>query len=94
MGCIAFEVGRTYRILSSKRLGQFRAKCVSRTAKTATFEASESGARLYMAKFTLRAGRMSLNTYFDDLPMEVFVSNKGTNRFPYGVFAYACDAID
>lgn len=94
MEALRFEVGRTYRIFGNGTRGHFRAKCVSRTAKTATFEANENGAAWYMPTFTLYAGRMNLKMYFDDLPMESFVSNRPGHGFYDGVRAFACDAID
>ena len=94
MNELKFEVGKTYRIYGNGTSGHFRAKCVSRTAKTATFEANENGAAWYMPTFTLRAGKMNLKLYFDHLPMEAFVSNKPGHSFYGGVQALACDAID
>jgi len=91
---LKFEVGRTYRIFGNNYSGRFRAKCVSRTAKTATFEANENGAAWYMPTFTLRAGAMSGNLYAGDLPMEVFVSHKPGYSFRDGVYALADYAID
>lgn len=92
--CIGFEVGKTYRIFATDRDGRFRAKCVSRTAKTATFEAIGNGACWYMPAFTLRAGKQNLKTHDGDIPIELFVSNKPTNMFCYGVWSIACDTID
>lgn len=94
MDALRFEVGKTYSILANTTSGRFRAKCVKRTEKTATFEANEKGAAWYMPVFTLRASKMNLIVFFDDLPMEVFSSGKPSSSFRYGVQAFACDAID
>ena len=91
---LKFEVGKTYRIFASEGRGKFVAKCVKRTAKTATFEAVGKGSDWYMPTFTLRATKHSGITYLDDAPMEVFASNKTAKTCRKGVFAYACDVID
>lgn len=94
MDALRFEVGRSYIIFAREGSGHFRAKCVSRTARTATFEANENGATWYMPTFTLRAGGNNLKLYAGDLPIEVFVSNKGAHSFSRGVCALADTTAD
>lgn len=91
---LKFEVGKYYRILIRDRYGHFKAKCVSRTAKTATFMATINGSTWYMEKFTLKAARSDENLQFDGKPMECMSSRKAAKHCPHGVFAYACDEIE
>lgn len=88
---LKFEVGKTYIMYSIRGSGHFRAKCVSRTPKTAKFEASDKGGYWYMPIFTLRCTKDSGRFMFDDQPMEVMTSRKGGMSFGFGIMAYACD---
>lgn len=91
---LKFEVGKTYRMLGVKTTGNFRAKCVRRTEKTATFEALDNGAVWYMPSFTLRATRDNGIIYYEDDPIEVFATAKAAHTFHHGVMAYACDEVE
>ena len=86
---LQFEVGKTYIVYAKQNSAHFRAKCVSRTAKTATFEASEQGGWFYMPVFTLRRQQKDHFVTPDGEEEEVMVSNKGGRRGFRGVFAFA-----
>ena len=87
-----FEVGMQYRMLANRRQGHFWATCVSRTDKTATFEANLAGSAWYKPKFTLRMPRNGDKVLFDDAPEEVMRTNIGSNHFPYGITAFASES--
>lgn len=86
---LKFEVGKTYIVYAKANSAHFRAKCVSRTAKTATFVASERGGQFYMPEFTLRRSRKHNFVTPDGEDEEVMVSDKPGRRGVRGVFAYA-----
>ena len=88
---LKFEVGKTYIMYAIGSSIHFRAKCVSRTAKTPTFNASDVGCRCFAPTFTLRASKESGLMMFDDKPMEVMTTKKSGLRVRYGLIAYACD---
>lgn len=86
---LQFEVGKTYIVYAKNSSAHFRAKCVSRTAKTATFVASERGGWWYMPEFTLRRQQKEHYVTPEGEEEEVMVSNKGGRNGYQGVFAFA-----
>lgn len=88
---VKFEVGKTYIVYATHQDMRFRAKCVSRTPKTAKFEASERGGYWYMPTFTLRTTNKDHYVTAEGEDLEVMVSRRPNGHVLKGVFAFAND---